>query len=127
MVCSLTNYIPDLIRKAAGGFKDKVISLFNTKTPNDYGKQIMHGRGKKPSKPKTQKQSEENITKSIRNLFKLKKENEVIKNRIIRDIRTLFKQEEDHYLKPRNKYYIEYESNGDINKNQSVKEYLNKI
>ena len=127
MVCWLTNYIPDLIRKTAGGFKDKVISLFNTKTPNDYGKQIMHGRGKKTSKPKTQKQSEENIAKSIRNLFKLKKENEVIKDRIIRDIRTLFKQEEDHYLKPRNKYYIEYESNGDINKNQSVKEYLNKI
>ena len=44
----------------------------------------MHGGGKK--------QSEENIIKSIRNIFKLKKENEAIKDRIIRDIRTLFKK-----------------------------------
>ena len=40
----------------------------------------MYGSGKK--------QSEENIVKSIRNLFKLKKENEEIKDRVIRDIRT---------------------------------------
>ena len=40
----------------------------------------MYGGGKK--------QSEENIVKSIRNLFKLKKENEEIKDRVIRDIRT---------------------------------------
>ena len=52
MVCWLTNYIPDLIRKTADGFKDKVISLFNTKTPNDYGKQIMHGRGKNQANQK---------------------------------------------------------------------------
>ena len=34
------------------------------------------------------KQSEESIIKSIRNLFKLKKENEAVKDRIIRDIMT---------------------------------------
>ena len=32
------------------------------------------------------------------NLFRLKKENEAIKNKIIRDIKTLF--EEDDYYKP---------------------------
>ena len=58
----------------------------------------MYGRGKKPSKPKAQNQSEENIIKSIKNLFKLKKENEAIKNRIIRDIRTLFEQEIYYYI-----------------------------
>ena len=50
----------------------------------------MYGRGKKLSKPKTQKQSVENIIKSIKYLFILKKENKEIKDRIIRDIRTLF-------------------------------------
>ena len=64
------NYIPESIRKIAGGFKDKVVSLFKTNTP----KQTLYGRGKKLSKPKTQKQPEENIIKSIRNLFQLKKE-----------------------------------------------------
>ena len=41
------------------------------------------------------KQSEVNIIKNIRNLFKLKKENNTIKDRIIRDIRTLFEQQEE--------------------------------
>ena len=62
--------------------KDQVMSLFKTK---DYSKpehvKTVYGGGRK--------QSEENIIKSIRNIFKLKKENESIKNRIIRDIRTL--------------------------------------
>ena len=35
---------------------------------------MINGRGKKPSKPKTQNQSEVNIIKCIRNLFKLKRE-----------------------------------------------------
>ena len=39
------------------------------------------------------KQSEENMIKSIRNIFKLKKENEAIKDRTIRDIRTLFEKQ----------------------------------
>ena len=35
--------------------------------------------------------------KSMRNLFKLKKENEEIRYTIIKDIRILFKQEDDCY------------------------------
>ena len=62
--------------------KDQVMSLFKTK---DYSKpehvKTVYGGGRK--------QSEKNIIKSIRNIFKLKKENESIKSRIIRDIRTL--------------------------------------
>ena len=83
----------------------------------------MYGGGKK--------QSEENIFKSIRNLFNLKKENEAIKDRIIRDCRTLFKQ--DDYYKPIrvdsfwNNNYIEYASSGDRNKSLSVKEYLAQV
>ena len=94
---------------------------------NDFSKpkhvKTVYGGGKK--------QSEENIVQSIRNIFKLKKENEAIKDRI-RDIRSLFKREGD-YFKPKrvsnfwNNNYIEYESNDDINKNLSVKEYLDKI
>ena len=59
------------------------------------------------------KQSEENIIKSIRNIFKLKIENVAIKERIIGDVRTLLKQENAYY-KPirvgnfRNKNYIKY-------------------
>ena len=43
------------------------------------------------------KKSEENIIKSIKNLFKLKKENEASKHEIIRNITTPFKQG-DHYF-----------------------------
>ena len=50
--------------------------------------------------------------KRSKHFFKLKKENEAIKDRIIRDIRTLFKQEDDYYKNN----YIEYESSGDRNK-----------
>ena len=107
------------------GVKDQIMSLFNTK---DYSKvepvKTVYGGGKK--------QSEENIIKSIKSLFKLKKEREGIKDRIIRDIRTLFKQEDDYY-KPSglggfwSNNYIKYESSGDRNKNLSVKEYLGKV
>ena len=51
----------------------------------------------------------------MRNLFRLKKENEGIKDIIIRDIKKLFEQQEEDYHKPvrvgnfyRNNY-IEYE------------------
>ena len=70
--------------------------------------------------------------KSIRNLFKLNKQNKAIKD-IIRDIKTLFEQqEEDYYKLVRvgnfwNYNYIEYESSGDRNKILSVKEYLTKL
>ena len=126
------NYIPEPIRKTIGGIKDKVVNLFKTNTPENYGKQTMYQSENKPSQLKIQKQTEDNIIKSIRNPFKLKKENKAIKDRIIRDIRTLFDQDGDHY-KPIgvgnfwNNNCIEYESNADRNKNPSLKEYLNEI
>ena len=52
---------------------------------------------------------------------------------MIGDIRTLFEKEDDHYCKPKrvrnfwNNNYIEYEINGDRNKNLSIEEYLDKI
>ena len=66
-------------------------------------------------------------------LFKLKKENKEIKNRVIRDISDLFEHEEGNYYKPVragnfwSNNYIEYECNVDRNKILSVEEYLNKI
>ena len=53
--------------------------------------------------------------------LKSKKENEAIKDRILRDINTLFEKEDDYYKPVRmgnfwNNSYIEYESNGDRNK-----------
>ena len=61
-------------------------------------KKNIYGRvKKKQTKLKIQKQSKENIIKSIRNLYELKNENEAIKDRIIRDIGTLFGQEDDYY------------------------------
>ena len=120
----LINYIPGPIRKSAGGFKDKTVSFFNTNTP----KQTVYGRVKKQSKPKTQ-----NKISNIRNSFILKRRKN-IKDRIIRGIRTLFELEEekDYYKLKKvsnicNNNYIEYESNGDKNRNLSLEEYLNNI
>ena len=56
----------------------------------------MRGRGKKLSKPKSQKQSKENIINSIKNLFILKTEKEENKDRIIKDIKTLFEQDDSY-------------------------------
>ena len=50
----------------------------------------------------------------------------LIKDRIIRDIRTHFEQQEEDYYNPKrvnnflNNSYIEYESNGDKNTNLSL-------
>ena len=93
----------------------------------------MYGRRKKPRKLKIQKQFEDNTFKNTRNVFNLKKGNKVIKYRIVRDINTLFEQQEEDFYKPVrvvtfwNNNYIEYESSGDRNKNLSVKEYFNEI
>ena len=89
-----------------------------------------HGR-KKSRNLEIQKQSEDKIIKSIRNLFRLTKENEVIKDRTIRDVKTLFELE-DLYKPVRvvNFYgnnYIEYVVNGDENKTLLIKEYQDKI
>ena len=77
----LINYIHEPIRKSVSGLKDKIVNLFKTNTP----KQTVYGRGKKLSKPKTQ---------NIRNYFILKKKKK-IKDRMIRDICTLFETEEE--------------------------------
>ena len=59
--------------------------------------------------------------------------NETIKDKIIREIKTLFGQQEEGYYRPVrvgnfwNNNYINCESDVDRNKNLSVKEYLNKI
>ena len=59
-------------------------------------------------------------------------EDRIIRDRIIRDIRILFEEEEDYY-KPKivsnfwNNIYIKFESNGDMNKNVSLAECLNQI
>ena len=63
----------------------------------------------------------------------LEKENKAIKNRIIKDIRNLFEQEDKYYYKQVrvgnfwNNNYIEYESKSNIIKNLSIKEYLEEI
>ena len=88
----------------------------------------MYGRGNKLIKPKTQKQSEENLINIIRNRFIQKNENEVKKNkdRIIKDrIIRLFEEEENYCKLKRvrkfwNNDYTEYESNGDRNTNLSI-------
>ena len=71
--------------------------------------------------------------KDIRNIFRLKKGNKTIENRIIRHIRNLFAHDEEDCHKParvRNFWsnnYIEYESNSERNKTLLGEEYLNKI
>ena len=63
----------------------------------------------------------------------MKKENKAIKDRTIRDIRSLFEHKGEDYYKPVrvgnfwSSNNIEQKSNGDRNKTLSVKEYLNKI
>ena len=56
----------------------------------------------------------------------------MIKDKIIRDIRTLFKQEEDYYKAKRisifcNNNFIEYKSNGVENSNLSLDKYSHEI
>ena len=82
-------------------------------------------------KPKKKKRKKE-----IREIRENKKEHNQrsIKYRLIRDIKTLFEQEEqEDYYKPErvnnfwNNNYTEYKSNGDNNRNLSLNKYLNKI
>ena len=68
-----------------------------------------------------------------RNQRKKEVNERLIKDRIIRDIRTLFEQHKEDYYKPKrvsyfwNNNYIEYEGNGDKNRNLSLDEYLKKV
>ena len=78
-------------------------------------------------------QKKKKKTKKNKNIMKDKKQelNErSIKDKTIRDIKTLFEQEEDYYKSKRvnsfwNNNYIDI--NGDKNRNLSLDEYLNKI
>ena len=69
----------------------------------------------------------------IQEIFQDVKRNKAIKNNIIRDIRILFKEEEeDHYKLVRlGNFYtnicVEYEKNGDKNKTLPIKKYLDEI
>ena len=79
-----------------------------------------------------EKETNDTAIKDIRNLFILEKENKVIKGGILRNIRNTFEHEESYYKTVREGNIwrnndIEYKSNGDGNKTQSVEEYLNKI
>ena len=87
----LIKYIFKPIKEVGGG-KEKVVSLFKITQPRTIeAKHVknVYGGGKKLRKLGIQEQSEDKIIKNIRNLFKLKK-NEQIKERIIRDIKTVF-------------------------------------
>ena len=44
-----------------------------------------------------QKETDDTTIKDIINLFSLKKESEAVKDRVIRDIRSLFEHEEENY------------------------------
>ena len=96
----------------------------------------------KENKRKKEKRKKENtaiknrVIEYIRNLFRMKKENYGIKitkskTEYERHQEPLLEGEENYYTPARvcnvwSNKYIEYESNGDINKILSVKEYLNK-
>ena len=77
-------------------------------------------------KQKKIKQERKELVKKIEHKKRL------IKDGIIRDIRTLFKQAEDYFDPERisnfcNNNYIEYESNCDKGRNLSLNEYLSQI
>ena len=80
----LINYIPEPITKSVGGFKEKVIRLLKTNSPE----QTVYGRGTKLSKPKTQNK--------IKNNFLLKKKEKKKRNekRINRNNWALLKKKE---------------------------------
>ena len=77
-----------------------------------------------------QKESQDEVIKNIRNLFKLKIKKRTTKHKIIRDTKTFFQQQEEGYYKPVrvgnfwNNNYTEYENNGDRKKNLSIEEHL---
>ena len=83
-------------------------------------------------KKKIEKETNYAAIESIRNLFRLKKENKAIKDTIIRDIKNFFEHEEEDYYKPVeldkawSSNFIKCKSKGN-GKTLSVKEYINKI
>ena len=119
---SLISYIPEPIQKDVGGVRVflKPSIIIN----QNVSKLCME----------VKRNNQKKAIQSIRNLFKIKNENKAIQCRIIRDIRTLFEQQEeiDFYKRIRagnfpNKNSVKYQSSGDRNKNLSMKEYLDKL
>ena len=72
--------------------REKILSLYNLKTSK-----IVCSSGKKLSKPRIQKESQDKIIKNIRDLLKPEKENKAIKDKIINDIINLFELEKEDY------------------------------
>ena len=80
------------------------------------------------------KETDDTAIKDIRIPFRLKPENEAIKNKVIRDIRNLFNHDEDFYKIFRvgnfwSNNYIEYETKRDKNKTLSfmIKNIINDL
>ena len=87
---------------------------------------------KKKKKKERNQRKRKKRKKGIRKKEKKKKNERVIKDQIIRDIRTHFEQEEDYYKPKRvnsfwNNNYIEFESNDDKNSILSLDKYFNTI
>ena len=119
---SLISYIPEPIQKAVSGVR--VFLKPSVIVNQNVSKLCM----------KVKRNNQKKAIQSIKNLFKIKNENKAIQYRIIRDIRTLFEQQEetDFYKRIRagnfwNKNSVKYQSSGDRNKNLSMKKYLYKL
>ena len=65
--------------------------------------------------------------KNIRNLFKLKKENKTIKDKILSDIRNLFELKNEYYYKLLRDGSFYSNNNGDRDKTILTEEYVNKM
>ena len=83
-----------------------------------------------PNLSKLKKKVDFTTSKDIRNLFRLKKKTESVKDRVIRDTRHLFEHEVEGCYKPIrvgnfcSNSYTKYENNGDRQKTLSIEEYL---
>ena len=79
------------------------------------------------------KQRKKNKKERNQRKGKKKQSGKLIKDKIIKDIRSPFEEEEEDYSKPKrgssfwNNNYIEYKSNGDKNSNLSLDKYLHKV
>ena len=70
-------------------FSEKIINLFKENRTKYYYKPTRSG-GNEPRKPKIKKSIRRQLKQKYKITFKLKKENEVKKGRIVREIRTFF-------------------------------------
>ena len=112
--------------------KEKIMVFFKQKQPKITIK-VERNQETKNSKREIKKHSEDNIVTDLRNFFQVLKRHEAIKDKIIRDIRTCFEEEEECYCKPvrlRNfcsNIYIEYGSNNGKVKHYKSKKTLKKL